>query len=259
MIGQLTKNLPPLAATIAPLKSEPVESLRTIARIGYRAVQLSATQQGMRPRDLDASARRGLALQLKQLGLQAAGLDLWIPPAHFADSAFIDRAIDAVASAAELAAALGRCPISLSLPESTTETHNAIIEVKGALSSLSAKHGVRVADHGLDGLKSTDAAESVLFIGIDPPALIAAGEDVTKAIATHASRVACARVVDLLRSGLRGPVGEPGESRLDIVAFAAALSVAGFHGSLVADARQWSDPERGLVSSLARWSPKENS
>jgi hypothetical protein len=67
------------------------------------------------------------------------------------------------------------------------------------------------------------------------------------------SRIVSARIVDLLRSGMRGPVGRSGESRLDVLSFRIALEMAGFRGLPVIDARQWVDPHAGVVASADAW------
>jgi hypothetical protein len=60
-------------------------------------------------------------------------------------------------------------------------------------------------------------------------------------------------VVDLLRSGLRGPIGEQGGSRLDAMAYRLALEMAGFSGLPVIDCRQWQSPQQGVRWCASRW------
>ena len=72
-------------------------------------------------------------------------------------------------------------------------------------------------------------------------------------VATLGNRLGGVRVVDLLRSGMRGPIHEPRESRLDAMALRAVLDVASFRGIPVMDARQWPDPRAGLARSIERW------
>lgn len=257
MLAQIAQDLPPLAATIAPIKLAPAEAIEFVASLGYRAVQLSATQAGMRPRELDGSSRRGIAQRLRQLGMVAGGVDLWIPPAHFSDPAQVDRAIDAVVGAIGLAQSLGKCPVSTLLPASDACTATMLSQVRQEIIRVAMQHGVQVADHGIDAVTSKGESGESLAIGIDPPTLIAASVDVCSTIAGAASRLRAFRVVDLLRSGSRGPISEPGDARLEVLPIAAALAVADFKGSLVADARQWADPDGGLTATLARWYGKE--
>ena len=98
----------PLAPTLAPLGDRPRVALDRFAAMGFRHVQLSAMQPGLRPRDLDRSGRRDLGVRLGRLGMTAAGVDLWIPQTHFVDPYQVDRAVAAVLGAIELAGALDR-------------------------------------------------------------------------------------------------------------------------------------------------------
>ncbi len=135
----------PLAPTLGPLGDQPRAALDRLAAMGFRYVQLSATQSGLRPRDLDRSARRDLLVRLRRLEMQVSGLDLWIPPAHFLDPALVDRAVDAVRAALELAGDLQRCPISLELPRPLDdESLGPVIET---IAELALRVGVELADH----------------------------------------------------------------------------------------------------------------
>ena len=53
--------------------------------------------------------------------------------------------------------------------------------------------------------------------------------------------------------GVRGPILEPGESRLDALAVRMAIEVSSFAGLPVLDARQWQEPRRGIADSARRW------
>src|SRR5690606_35381914 len=106
----------PLAPTLAALPGEPRRSIDRLHELGFRFIQLSATHPGLRPRELDQSARRDLLATLRRRERSPAGVDLWIPPEHFADAAQVDRAVAAAIAAIELAADLGRVPLSLALP-----------------------------------------------------------------------------------------------------------------------------------------------
>ena len=105
-----------MAPTLGALGDQPRSALDRLAGMGFRSVQLSAAQPGLRPRELDRSGRRDLLTRLQRLQMPAAGLDLWIPTEHFLDPARVDRAMAAVGTAIELAADLGRCTVSLVLP-----------------------------------------------------------------------------------------------------------------------------------------------
>src|SRR5690606_13026801 len=93
------RDLAPAALSIAGVRDDPAlkgagprAPIEAAAKAGFRAVALDASAAGLRPRDLDRSARRDLAALLRRLELAFAGLDLWIPPEHFASPEHADRA-----------------------------------------------------------------------------------------------------------------------------------------------------------------------
>jgi sugar phosphate isomerase/epimerase len=282
-----------LSATLAPLlRGEgalPIrEALARLSRLGYRGVQLAATDPETRPRDLSPSARRDLAAALARCELACSGIDLFIPPEHFTDGAFAARAFDAARDAIGLAADLGRAPVVL--PD--------LDEAPGLREALAAEalhRGVRLAvpARSRDGATATGtrgeparqsmpqaasaspAARSAerlsepLSACVDCAASLAAGERPDEAILALGSTLGAVRVVDLTRSGMRGPIGQRGEARLDVAALRVALDVvgfvsgfvsgfdsgfdSGFRGLPVVDARQWLAPADGLARSIACW------
>jgi len=251
MIASLTEALPPLAAAIEPLGASPRTSIELACSMGYRSVQISATQLGTRPRELDAGDRRGLRGMLSRLGAVCGGIDLWIPPTHFAEPSHMDRAMSALDGACGLAADLGRCVVCVSLPLELGP------EVWQAIAASADRHGVRIADFAVrtgHGAPRADVPRELIGTGVDPAALIAAGIEPAMHAASLGRHVAAARIVDLLASGMRGPPGEPSGARLDLAAFAASLALGGAAPPCCADARQWVDARGGLAATLARWS-----
>jgi len=230
-----------LGVTILPL-GPAAESLQVVASLGIRGVQLDASDASMRPRDLDASARRDVAATLRRLGLVASGIDCFVPMERFTDAARADRAMEAVAGSLVLAEALGRVPVCLWLP------NPAAGDVSETIRREADRRGVPVADFNPASRDLTGSS-----IGVDPAVELAEGRDPVAAIHTHGPRVVAARVVDLLRGGMRGPIGEPGGARLDAAAWRLALELAAFPGLPVIDARQWADPVQGIRSSVERW------
>lgn len=207
------------------------------AGLGYRAVQLDAAAQGTRPRELDRSARRDLGAMFRRLGLELSGLDLWIPPAHFADPANTDRAVSAVGQAAALAselAALGVAGegargrvVSVVLPEKCPEG------VLAHLGSACETHGVLLADHAWPA--RADTGHGAVRVGFDPGAVIFAGKDPIVEAAGLSPSPASARMTDMSPSGRVEPGS--GLGRLDRAAYEAALHAAGYRGHLVVDLR----------------------
>jgi sugar phosphate isomerase/epimerase len=200
--------------------------------MGFRAVQLSAAQPGLRPRELDRSGRRELLARLRMLRLPAAGLDLWIPPGHFVDPAWVDRAVATVAGAVELAADLGRCPVSLAFPG--LDLASGPIPIVEAISEHALRFGVRLADHAVPpAIASPDAAPSPsLGAGIDPAAWLGRGEDPVAAVAKYARHLVTVRVCE--------------DPRLDVEAYRQALGTAGYRGPVVVDLRRSAQPWRAL-------------
>jgi sugar phosphate isomerase/epimerase len=230
---------------VAPLGDRVRSVFDRLAAGGYRCVQLSATQPGMRPRELDQSARRDLAATLRRRELAVSGLDLWIPAAHFRDPAECDRALAAAIGAIELAAALDRCPVSVLLPPESDDGASPII---GELTAAADRHGVPIADHALP----LSPHEGV-GVGIDPAAWLASAADPVAGVSAVGQRLLSARLCDLLSTGLRGPIGDPDDGRLDVLAYHVALSVAGYARPVVVDARQWAHPWDGLARTREAW------
>ncbi|MDI9403588.1 MAG: hypothetical protein QM516_06925 [Limnohabitans sp.] len=247
---------PNLAVTIGPLGSadEPLrvrEALALVARLGYRGAQLNGTDPTMRPRDLGASARRDLKATLARVELVCSGIDLFIPPAHFEDPATVTRAVDAVAAALVLGAELGRAPVTVSLPETVEPS------LRDALVAEAQRVGSRLLVPCHERASVQKLAHSpAIGASLDCAAVLAAGGRPEELILQAGDRFGAVRIVDLLRSGLRGPILEPRESRLDCIALKAALSLAEGSQSVpsaVVDARQWADPRSGITASINRW------
>lgn len=228
----------PLGVTIGPLGGV-ADAIAEVAEMGLAAVQLDAADATMRPREMSVSARRDLAASLRRLGLRASGIDCFVPPERFADPSQVERALQAVAGSIALAEALDRAPVSVLLPKEPA--------VAAEMRREADRRGVPLADFTLPAHDGQGA------VGVDPAAMLAAGLDPSAQVAMFAGRLAAARVVDLLRSGMRGPIEQAGASRLDAMAYRVALEMAGFRGLPVIDCRQWSDARRGVRESAERW------
>ncbi len=230
---------------------------------GFAAVQLDAAAPGIRPRDLDRSGRRDLAAVLRRADLACAGLDLWIPPEHFVSPAHSDRAVSAVLAAIELASELSllaeggkKSPglrrgasLCLTLPASPPA------DILGALSAHAARHGVRIADHAWPIAEPEADASPWIGVGVDPAAVLSAGEDPVALAARLGPRLAAARVTDVAAAGPtagRIPPGAPG-GRLDLLAYAASLTIAGYTGWAVLDLRGVPDQAAAAATAQEAW------
>jgi sugar phosphate isomerase/epimerase len=235
---------PPLALSLAGLtrhagalwSAGARAAIEWAAQAGFRHVQLDAAAPRARARDLDRSGRRDLAAFLRRSQLLFSGLDLWIPPEHFIDAGRSDRAMDAAFAALELAAEVaalvaGSPPsvLSVTLPESLPdEAHRALV-------SRAEATGVRIADHTLAALSQPRGdASSPLTVGIDPAAVLLAGQDPALAVSRAGALLASARLSDATVIA-RTPPGHGG--RLDQLAYLVALSTVGYTRPLVLDLR----------------------
>jgi len=214
-----------LAPTLAVLGDRPRSSLDRLARMGFRSVQLSATQPGLRPRELDRSGRRDLLARLRRLQLPAAGLDLWIPAAHFTDPATVDRAVATVGAAIELAGDLDRCPVSLVLPG---DDARPLID---AIAEQALRHGVRVADHAVP--PQAQGANPSIGAGIDPSSWLSRDEDPVAAVSKYARDLVSVRLSD--------------DPKFDAGAFQQALMACAYRGPVVVDLRDSADAWRRLA------------
>jgi hypothetical protein len=82
---------------------------------------------------------------------------------------------------------------------------------------------------------------------------LADGGDPPSEVARAGKRLVAARIVDLQRTGMRGPLGRAGIARLDPLGYRVALETSGFQGLPVIDCRQWEDAAGGTVASLSAW------
>ena len=124
------------AVPISVFDLPPRGALAAASRLGFRAVTISAARAGLRPRELDRSARRGLAAELRRLELHCTGIDLFLPREHYQRSEHVDRAIAAATGAIELADDLGADSVFLRLPPA--DAGEPADEVIAELSSVAA-------------------------------------------------------------------------------------------------------------------------
>lgn len=232
----------------APWSAGPRAVIEWAATIGVHSVQLDATTPGIRPRELDRSARRDLASLLRRSQLTLSGLDLWIPPEHFTDPARADRALTALHAAIELAAELSRlidgspsATVSLSLPT------NLPPDAAAAIASDAQRHNTRIADHA----RQTTEPDSPIGVGLDPAALLLANLDPAAAAARAGQSLVSARLSDA--STITRV--QPGRGRLDQTAYVASLSVAGYSRPLVLNLRGLPDQAAAASSVIQSWPP----
>lgn len=249
-------------AGLQPAGTAPADLREIIPRAratGFAAIHLNTAARGIRPRDLDRSARRDLAAIIRREGLDLSGSDLWIPPEHFTDPGHSDRAVTATLGSIELVAELAslvrgigstapRPVLSVALPSGVA---GAILS---GLAAAAERAGVRIADHAVPLRAADPSIEPAVGIGLDSASLLAAGLDPVSQVSANARRLASARLSDVSRSIGGGRV-IPGsrEGKLDLLAYSVSLMTAEYSGWVVADTRSLADPDSAAALMLANW------
>jgi sugar phosphate isomerase/epimerase len=236
---------PPLSPILTDVATSPRAALECVASLGFRWVQLCATQPGLRPRELDRSGRRDLRATLCRYGLAPSGLDCWIPPEHYTDPGLADRAATALLATVELAGELGQLPVSVRFPADGAD------ELLDAIAAQAARWSVRVADHDLERIERP--APDPIGLGVDPVAWLASEIDPVAGVLRGGALLVSARLSDLRRGGGRCAIGEADDGRLDVNGYRAALLGADYRAPVVVDTRGWIDPVTGLRRTKERW------
>lgn len=246
---------PPLSLALAALRNpgeadRPRRGLELAAGAGFRWVTLDGGAPGLRPRELDRSARRDLAALLRRLELGLAGVDLWIPPDHFAEPEHADRAVAAVVGAVDLVADLadlsgGERIVSVTLPRERGVAAAAI----DAMATRADERATLIADHTWPPPES--ASPAPIAVGLDPAACLLAGDNPAKAAARLGGRLALARLSDASDVTRVAPGGRDG--RLNDLAYVVALETAKMSRPLVLDLRGTPAPAESAPRVLAWW------
>ena len=245
--------LPDISVSAAGFAMPPGSPARAaidaIATLGVRGITLDATASGLRPRELSRSGRRDIASVLRRCELELAGLDLWIPPEHFADPAASQRAIDAASQALEMATELAalvgdrsRPVVSLVMPAEMDSTARA------SLAAVAQRCGSTLADHAIRREDSQHRAG--IGVGIDPVYYLTDGQSPAKAITRAGDHLASARLCDTNAMG-RCVVGATG-GKLDTTAYAGAMIVSGQQW-VTLDLRGLSDPLTAATHAISVW------
>ncbi len=241
-----------------------------ISSLGCRGVQLSATAQGLKPRELDRSARRDLAATIRRVGLIVSGVDCLVPPEHFASPLHQDRAVAAVAAACEFASEMSTLlPAGYNSAAVTVQLHkDTPADVLDAMAAQADSHGCLLCELNWPTLRAAPTAptasaaskatggthttnHSQFRIALDPAAVLMGGLDPI-ALATRAGKLLShPRLCDVSTAGRIAP-GSP-DGRLDLMAYAIALSVAQYTGPLVLDLRTVHDQESAATTAAAAW------
>ncbi len=245
-----------LAPTLRPLvaRLEPTVrgALGHVKRAGFTWVQLDAALSGIRPRELDQRARRDLLALLSRSDLRLAGLDLFLPREHFVKSDQLDRAMAATLASVELAADLGRVPLSVALPVASMSA-----DVLSTIVEAADGRGVTVAVHAEDQLDALEAWTNqvdakVVGCGLDPAALLARSQDpaaIAQRLGRHlkVARLGDMSASDVMRKSL-------GQGDLDIIPYRIAIDLAPSRvGPVVLDLGGVNNPLQAAIHAKAAW------
>lgn len=230
------------AETDGPWRAAPRAVIEWVAGLGFRAVHLDASAPGLRPRELDRSARRDLAATLRRNGLGFTGLDLWIPPAHFEDPARGDRALASLAGAITLAGELGTLMgvrgvggvgVCVSLPPGLDGS------LRRTLGEQGDRAGVVIEDYGAT---EPGATFPPIAPGFDSARAILRGEKPESVLARLASALRSLRLNDADDTGRR-PLGR---GLVDLDAMLALHATLAPSLPIVTDLRGLHDPGVGV-------------
>jgi sugar phosphate isomerase/epimerase len=233
--------------TDLPVGGDPRSVIGWAGGLRCAGVQVDATSAGLRPRELDRSARRDLASVLRRHELALSGVDAFVPVAHLSDPSHQDRAVHAVVAAIELCSELsmlsggGGSVVSVTLPE------KAGADVLSVVCAAAERCGVVIADHRWPVV---DRGRPLIGVGIDPSAVVLGG-GVPSEAPLKVRELAAARVSDLAAQGRVAPGS--GDGKMDLLAYRIALETSGFRGMPVMDLRGLQDPEKAAKGIVDGW------
>ncbi len=243
---------PWFAATGLPLRS----CIQDVSKKGFTAIQLDATLPDLRPRVLDAQARRDLAAYLGRCSLTPAGIDLFIPRRHFLNRQYQDRAFAAVVAAVTLAADIGRVPLSVALPvaDLAEDVRTSIVQAADA-------HGMPLVVHAEDQLDALLAwVQAVdlpcLKLGLNPATVLALGHDPATLAQRHSRELGVGRLADWRQRTGRGDGHHcaVGEGELDLTTYCLSLALPTSRvGPVVLDLRDLADAPTAAGLAAKAW------
>ena len=247
-----------LAPTLSPLVRAtgrpPRQVLATIGEQGFKAVQLDATLPGLRPRELDTTARRDLLATATRSGLSIAGLDFFIPAEHYNDPEHTDRAAHAAAQACSLAGDLGRVTVSLNLPAGKADA--ALVQ---SIIDSASRHGVSLALHDeadVDRLQAwlAEHAPPHVGVGLDPAAMLIRDLDPIAAAQSLDSVLCVARLSDASKGQADGGRQVVGAGSLPVMPYRVSIDLAPRRtGPVVLDLRGLATPMSAMQRAKAVW------
>lgn len=218
------------------------EAVEALVAAGFHAVQLDFTLPGIRPRELSRRGRQDLSATIRRRDAVVCGADFFIPRRHYLDTAHTDRAMLATLQAIELAADLGRIPLSVALP-----IREMAADLKEAIVSAAEVRDVRLAVHAEDQLEDLETwlrelDQPMIGAGLDPVPLLMRQVQPAQVVHRLAPWLFRPRLADVT-SGPAPKRCRPGQGELDLLTYRIALELAqGRTGPVVLDLAELEDP-----------------
>lgn len=256
MLPEAELVLAPAIGPFLPLAGGKVSSaVELLGGVGFAAIQLDVTLPGIRPRELSQRARRDLKALFVRRDQRIAGLDLFVPRKHYQESQRVDRAMAATLAAIELAADLGRLPLSLALPVAQMDA-----DLRATLVEAADRHDVILAVHAEDQIEAAlswaeEVDLPVLGLAIDPAAVLIGLGDPGKLVHRIGRQLRIGRLSDATATGAEGISRCPvGQGELDVMAYRLALHLAGRRSEMVVlDVRALADVMSAVVAAQSIW------
>lgn len=217
---------------------------------GIVGVQLSAALKGIRPRELDTSARKDLRALMVRRGMMVSGIDLLIPDEDWVDSGKVDRALSAVNAAHVLAGDMGRVPLVINLPvgEVAEEIKEELVALADGRSvPLVVQVGEQAAEL-LAWVKQVD--HPMVGVAVDPARQLQMKKNVVGTVSEFGDYLMVGRADDVGSDGMRCTLGN---GRLDVLAYQVSLSQCSKLKSVVMELRELSDPIASMHDGHGAW------
>jgi sugar phosphate isomerase/epimerase len=237
--------IPRLAVCLNDLSTDVKAAMVLARRLEFGAVDVSAVQGPVSPRELSGSGQRHLLRYLADLALRLGSLRGPVGGAGYADSAAGEQRLDTMREIIHLAAAL-RVPVVSTAPGAlpggkATREAGRLREAFALLADEADRSGVMVAVE-TSGLGAPDVKKLITEIRspslaacCDTGAILMQGGDPSSMSELLAGDVRLVRARDAVRGSVEAPGHEVamGEGQLDAARLLAALEQGEFNGDIV--------------------------
>lgn len=251
----------PAALSFDGLGDDARAALDVAATNGYSGVAISTNHPQLRPADLSLTARRHFRKILESHHLGLAALRVAVPRSGFADPATIDRSMDNAQAAITMAGDLGITTVALNVGQlgSTKVSRDTLLAAARQLASLATHAGITLAlsGDGTDNLHKllADLRCPLALANLVPRQSVESGEDPLTAAAALAGQIGQLTAADAIRAGSKVRAVELGEGQIPWSELWHLLQDQDFHGPLVVNVRELSDPATAAATAARALRP----